>query len=234
MFSKTIAAGFTVLTIALSSAGLFSQQTPAASGCTGACEFPVTLRQNVAAGKTPAGSRVEAKLVLATLVNGTVIPRDAILSGEVTESVARSASEPSRIAIRMDSAQWKNGSAAVKVYLTAWIYPAVAGMSPQDLSYEPPDAANSKKNWNGMGTYPDPNNPISQQKFPGREADKDSGTATAPAPASTISKHRMLMKNVESQHNGDGSVALTSVHSNIKLDKLTTYVFAAGDLLPAK
>ena len=43
-----------------------------------------------------------------------------------------------------------------------------------------------------MGTYPDPNNPISQQKFPGREADKDSGAA--PAPASTISKHRMLMK----------------------------------------
>lgn len=232
MFSKTIAAGFTALAIILSSTGLFSQQTPALSGCAGACEFPVTLRQSVVAGKTPAGTKVEAKLVLATLVNGTVIPRDAILSGEITESVARSASEPSRIAIRMDLAQWKNGSVPVKVYLTAWIYPAVAGMSPQDLSYEPPDAANSKRNWNGMGTYPDPNNPISQQKFPGREADKDSGAA--PAPASTISKHRMLMKNVESQHNGDGSVSLTSVHSNIKLDKFTTYVFAASDLLPAK
>ena len=232
MLSKTIAAGCAALTIALTSVGMLSQQIPAAAGCTGACEFPVTLRQNVAAGKTPVGTKVEAKLVLATLVNGTVIPRDAILSGEVTESVAKSAGEPSRIGIRMDSAQWKNGSASVKVYLTAWFYPAVDGMAPQDLSYAPPDAANSKRNWNGMGTYPDPNNPVSQQKFPGREADKDDSAAAAPA--SAISKHRMVMKNVESKHNGDGSVALTSLHSNIKLDKFTTYVFANSDLMPLK
>ena len=103
--AKRLRLAFTALAIILSSTGLLSQQTPALSGCAGACEFPVTLRQSVVAGKTPAGTKVEAKLVLATLVNGTVIPRDAILSGEITESVAR-ASEPSRIAIRMDLARW--------------------------------------------------------------------------------------------------------------------------------
>ncbi len=35
-----------------------------------------------------------------------------------------------------------------------------------------------------------------------------------------------------SARNGDGSFGLTSTHSNIKLDKVTTYVFAADDLLP--
>jgi hypothetical protein len=40
------------------------------------------------------------------------------------------------------------------------------------------------------------------------------------------------MKNVESDRSSDGAVALTSTHSNIKLDKTTTYVLAVGDLLP--
>jgi hypothetical protein len=40
------------------------------------------------------------------------------------------------------------------------------------------------------------------------------------------------MKNVESTRNGDGAVSLTSKSFNIKLDKLTTYVLATGDLLP--
>jgi len=190
----------------------------------------VIMRQNVAAGKTLVGTKVQAKLVVATLVNGAVVPRDAILSGEVTESVAKSVSDPSRLAIRMDSAQWKNGSAPIKVYLTAWFYP-VAAMAPQDLSYEPPDAAKSPKNWNGAGTYPDPNNPVSQQKFPGRDTDKDASLAP-PSPASSISNHRVLMKNVESTRNSDGAVALTSTHLNVKLDRFTTYVFAAGNLLP--
>jgi hypothetical protein len=189
------------------------------------------MRQNVTAGKTPVGTKVQAKLVVATLVEGVVVPRDATLSGEVTESSAKSATDPSRLAIRMDSAQWKNGSASIKVYLTAWYYPETT-MPAQDLSYEPADAARDKKNWNGMGTYPDPNNPVSQQKFPGRDTDKDTGLA--PPSTSGTSKHRVLMKNVESTRNSDGAVTLTSKHSNIKIDKLTTYVLATGDLLPMK
>ena len=114
-----------------------------------------------------------------------------------------------------------------------WFYPEANGMAAQDLSYQPADAANSKRNWNGMGTYPDLNNPISQQKFPGPDSnEKDNGAAAAPS--SNISKHRVLMKNVEFATAGDGAIVLTSSHSNIKLDKLTAYVLAGNDLLPKK
>ena len=231
MFSKTTLVGHAVLMVVLGSAPLLSQQTPAAPSASAGREFPVLMRQNVTAGKTPVGTKVQAKLVVATLVEGVVVPRDATLSGEVTESSAKSATDPSRLAIRMDSAQWKNGSASIKVYLTAWYYPETT-MPAQDLSYEPADAARDKRNWNGMGTYPDPNNPVSQQKFPGRDTDKDTGLAPPSTPGT--SKHRVLMKNVESTRNSDGALTLTSKHSNIKIDKLTTYVLATGDLLPMK
>lgn len=232
MVSKTTLVELAVLTVVLGSAPLRSQQTPAVSSASAGREFPVLMRQNVTAGKTPVGTKVQAKLVVATLVDGVVVPRDAALSGEVTESSAKSATDPSRLAIRMDSAQWKNGSAPIKVYLTAWYYPETT-MPAQDLSYEPADAArNDKKNWNGMGTYPDRNNAVSQQKFPGRDTDNDTGL---PLPSTSgISKHRVLMKNVESTRNSDGAVTLTSTHSNIKIDKLTTYVLATGNLLPMK
>jgi hypothetical protein len=230
--SKTIAAGHVVLTVLLASAALLGQTTPAAPSSSAGLEFPVIMRQNVAAGTTPVGTRVEAKLAVATLVHGVVVPQDAILSGEVTESMAKSASGPSRLAIRMDSAQWKNGSAPKllqltnKVYLTAWFYPA-AMPSPQDLSSGVADAGSHPKAWNGAGVYPGQRNPTSPP-FPGADTGADSLPAP-PAPASNISQHRVLMKNVESTRTDDGAVTLTSKRSNIKLDKTTTYVLAAGD-----
>src|ERR1700686_152875 len=240
-FSKTIVVRQAISTVVLGCAALFGQQTPgqpepATSSSSGALEFPVVMRQNVAAGTTPVGTKVQAKLAVATLVDGVVVPRDAVFSGEVTESVAKSATDPSRLAIRMDSAQWKKGSAPIvlslasKVYLTAWYYP-VAAMTSQDLSYEPPDAPSSKKNRNGMGTHPDRKNPASQQPFPGRDTGTDTGSSPS-SPASIISEHRALMKNVQSSRNSDGAVSLTSKSFNIKLDKLTTYVLATGDMLP--
>jgi hypothetical protein len=234
MFSKatsqTIELGCVALTIVLGTVALLGQPTPTTSNSAAGSEFPVVMRQNVTAGKTPVGTKVQAELVVATLVNGAVIPPRAILSGEVTESAAKSATDPSRLAIRMDSAQWKGKSVPIKVYLTAWYYPEAATTN-QDLSYQPADAANSKKNWNGMGPYPDPNNPLSQQKFPGPDTDKDTSAPPA-STASSISKHRVLMKNVESARDSEGGVGLTSKRSNIKLDKVTTYVLAPGDLLP--
>jgi hypothetical protein len=91
------------------------------------------MRQKVTAGKTTAGTKIQAKLAVATLVKGVVIPQDAILSGEVIESVAKSDSEPSRLSIRMESAQWKNGSVPINVYLTAWYYPILSPTA-RDLS----------------------------------------------------------------------------------------------------
>jgi len=219
MLSKTIA----VLTIVLGSVALGAQPTPAAHSSPTGDEFPAVMRQNVAAGKTPVGTKVEAKLVVATLLNGTVIPKDAILSGEVTESVEKTATDPSRLAIRMDSVQWKNGSAPIKVYLTPWYYPPPA-MTPQNLSYGPTDAEHTPTKWNGEGPYYDPKSPA-YQPSPSRDQDKNPGAVSNP------SNHRVLMKNVECLRAADGTVVITSRRSNIKIDKLTTYVLAASDLL---
>ncbi len=202
---------------------LSGQQQPAAAATpSGAQEFPMLMQQSVTAGKTSAGTKVQAKLQVATLVGGTVIPRNAVFSGEVIESVAKTKTEPSRVAIRMDSVQWKNGSAPVKVFLTAWYYPATDAMG-QNLQYGPQQPA--KRTWNGEGQYPDPNSK-SYKPFPGSESDKDA--AVPDTPSTTTSNHRVLMKNVDTANGADGSIALVSKRSTLKLDKLTTYVFAGG------
>lgn len=216
------------VTAALCSAVLLGQTKPAVPGASGMHEFPVTMRQNVLAGTTPVGTKVEAKLEIATLVDGTVIPRGAIFSGEVIESAAKSATDPSRLAIRMDSVRWKKGSASLKVYLTAWYYPIrlAIGEAPLDEPLGAPIGRHRK----GTSTY-DPNSPTSQP-LPGRSPPK--GPDLPPAPASNISDHRVVMKDVDSTRHSDGAVALTSSRFNIKLDKSTTYVLAMGEPTPLK
>jgi len=219
----------TLILCVLSCSEILSQQKPAASAVPpGTQEFPVVMQQNVAAGKTPVGSRVQAKLEVATLIDGAVVPRNAVFSGEVIESVAKTATDPSRLAIRIDSVLWKKGSASITAYLTAWYYPTKDATG-QDLQYGPTQPAN--RTWNGQGQYPDPNSKV-YRPFPG--SDSDNGASAPNTPSSTASNRRVLMKDVESAKNSDGVIAIVSKSNNIKLDKLTTYVLATGDLLPAK
>jgi hypothetical protein len=194
-----------------------------APGPANATDFPVLLQQAIIAGKTPVGTKIQARLTIATLFNGTVIPRNALFSGEIAESSAKTATEPSRLSILIDSAQWKNGSAAVKLYFTGWYYPRIAAEGGQDLQYGPPQPAT--RTWNGQGQYPDPNSKI-YRPFPSGDSDK--GSAVPDTPASATSKNRVLMKDVEAQHSSDGGIALVSKQSNIKLEKYTTYVFSAA------
>ena len=42
------------------------------------------------------------------------------------------------------------------------------------------------------------------------------------------------MKDVATESGNDGEIVLVSKHSNLKLDKLTTYVLASRELFPAK
>jgi hypothetical protein len=191
-------------------------------------EFPVTLQQNVTAGKTPVGSKIQAKLSIATLVDGTVVPRNATLSGEVIESVAKTSNEPSRLAIRMDSAQWKGGTLPIKVFVTNWYYPTISEAG-QNLQYGPAQPAN--RTWNGQGQYPDPNSKA-YKPFPSDDSDKSSSVPDTPS--STTSNHRTQMKDVQAERSTDGTTALTSKRANIKLEKYTTYVLSAGDLIPQK
>jgi hypothetical protein len=188
-------------------------------------DFPMQLQQSVTAGKTPVGTKIRAKLTIATLVAGTVIPRDAVFTGEVTESEAKSATTPSRLAIRVDSAQWKNGSASVKAYLSQWFYPLIPVEGPplQNGPQKPATAV-----WNGQGEYPDKNG-TNYHPFPttGNSNDKSSLPDT---PVSATSSHPMAIRNVEAGHTKDGGIELISQHSNIKLDKYTTYIFLQGAL----
>ena len=171
----------------------------------------MTLREKIVAGKTPVGTKVEAKLTIATLVDGKVIPMGAIFWGEVVESAAKSATGPSRLAIRMNEVRWKKGTATLQVYLTAWYYPLRMATN-EDPSNDPLGRGRSRN-----GTYTQ--NPT----FP---ATNGPGLG----PASNVSENRILMKDVESARQNDGALVLTSTRFNLKLDKTTTYVLATGDL----
>ena len=204
------------------------QQKPAASTSPSVQEFPVVLQQNVETGKTPVGAKIQAKLAVATLVSGMVLPKNAIVSGVVIESVAKTATVPSRLSIRMDSVQWKNGSASIKAYLTAWYYPT-AVQTGQSLQYGPPEPP--AKTWNGAGQYPSTDSRV-YQPFPGSDSDKSAGSVPD-TPSSTTSNRPVLMKNVASVPSDEGGVALVSERANLKLDRVTTYVLA-GSGLPAR
>src|SRR5579862_3003194 len=176
MWRRTKAVATLVLWVSCS-ATVLGQQKPAAPAPSGIQEFPVTLQQSVAAGKTPVGTKIQAKLAVATLVAGTVIPRNALFSGEVIESVAKTKTDPSRLSIRMDSVQWKAGSAAIKAYSTAWYYPA-RDEEGQNLQYGPQEPAN--RTWNGQGQYPDPNSKV-YKPFPSSDPNQDKSVPDTPS-----------------------------------------------------
>jgi hypothetical protein len=179
------------------------------------------MRQNVIAGKTAVGTKIQAKLTVATLVNGVVIPSNTIFFGEVVESIAKSDDSPSRLGIRMDSAQWKNGSVEVRLYLTSWYYPPVM------ISTDSYDSAvhGSIEASRGRGTNTPPVTP--QPTFPDASGDTRSSQAD-----SRTAPHRIIMKDVASTRNPDGTVIIVCQRSSIKLDKQTTYVLSTADLLP--
>ncbi|MGA9356012.1 MAG: hypothetical protein WBV46_20160 [Terriglobales bacterium] len=181
-------------------------------------EFPVTMRQNVVAGKTPAGTKIEARLMIATLVKGAVIPEGAIFSGEIVDSRAKSATDPSRLIVRMDTVQWKKESRPIKVFLTAWYYPILMG---QDA-----EVNNRDRPLMGNGGYSTAGGTRTSTSTIGPSTPPDA----LPPPPGHVSENRVAMKDVESSVDAEGNVAITSTHANLKLDKSTTYVLATGDL----
>jgi hypothetical protein len=229
MTLRLTAVPYLALEIVFCATSLLAQEKPLNAPVPGAIEFPVIMQQSVVAGKTPVGAQVRAKLQAATLVNGTVFPRNTTLIGEVLDSQPKTATNSSRLAIRMDSAQWKNGSAPVTVYLTVWYY-LLMSEAGQNLQYGPPQPPN--RTWNGQGAYPNPNSP-SYKPFPGSDADTDHNSVPDTATTRT-SDRRAVMKDIDVVRADDGSLTLTSGRANIKLDKLTTYVFASADLSSKK
>jgi hypothetical protein len=236
MFSSRSVAGAVLFGMLVDATILAAQSThaaPPAPPAVPGLEFPVQMRQKVEAGKTPVGTKIEAKLIVATLVNGVVIPQDAILSGEVIESASKTAGDPSRLTICLESAEWKNGSTPAslalpsKIYLTSWYYPFVIPPK-QDFLGGLPDATHGTSQRLGGARYP---NPSTKDAPPYSSGNTDTDKNPTPGESSTTSAtpHRERMKSVQSIQKS-GVVALVSAQSTIKLDKSTTYVFAPEDL----
>ena len=193
--------------------GGFSQQSPPVQQ---RLELPVIFRQKVIAGATPVGATVEVRLQIATLVSGVVVPRGATLSGQVAESVKKTADAPSRLKIKFDAAKWKNGAAPIEVYFTGCYYPLVAfnERNTNDASYgsisQPADA--------GDGQYPPPPGPRPGQIPQGFGPD-------VPQPMATrVSSHWVRQEGTTLMGEADGSMAVTSAARDLKLDKDTTYL----------
>lgn len=222
MLIRTVAIKLSQLFLLLSISSL-AQQKRAVSLPPSVLQFPIVLQQSVETGKTPIGAKIEAKLAVATLVNGTVFPENAIFSGLVIQSAAKTANSPSRLAIRMDSVHWKDGSASIKAYLTPWYYPT-AVQAGQNLQYGPPEPAS--KTWNGAGQYPSADSRV-YQPFPGTDSGKSAG-AIPDTPSPTTSSRPSHMKDVAVAPVDDGGIALVSERTNLKLDRLTTYVLGAS------
>jgi hypothetical protein len=200
-------------------------------------ELPVTLRQNVTAGITPPGTKIQARLTIATLINGVVIPEGATLTGEVTVSTAKSAKtedSPSRLSIRLDSARWKAHPEPLQLspslYLTEWFYPPIPiRLHDHDRSSESafPDTARNPGFGTG-GIYPGQRNPTGPPISAPTPSDTSTIEPLPPTPHSDDTQHRVQMKSVECTRSADGALLLDSKTQNIKLDKNITYVFASG------
>jgi hypothetical protein len=199
-----------LICIVASSVDFWCQEESGTASVIGVQEFPVVFQESVTAGRTPVGTKIQAKLTMATLLNGIVVPQNAEFSGEVVLSQAKSKNQPSRLSVRMDSIIWKDGSSSVKAYVTNWFYPSII-----DSGQDSPS---------GPVLWHDAGSPV-----PG-PSDEPSA---AGAPKSTKSQHREKMKEVDSERTSDGILTLVSKQHNLKLDHTTTYVLTPGDLVPA-
>jgi hypothetical protein len=204
-------------------------QGRSASDARGPLDFPILMQQKIAAGITPVGAEVEAKLTEATLADGVVIPRGAILSGRVEESSAKTADAPSRIRIKFDSARWKEGSAGVDAYLTSDYYTSEEAQQP-DLSM--PSAVHGSAGVTMGGARPEPPGPggvwtgrPDVLNDPGMGDDPGTGPLPPRPPSlSRSSTHKQRLPGMETTKSEDGSVTVTSKKHSIRLDKSTTYV----------
>ena len=179
-------------------------------------QFPVILQQSLEAGKSPAGTQVQGKLAAATLFNGTLIPKNAVTSGVVLESESKKGDKRARLAIRMNTVTWDGGWAPLYAYLMP-LYYDTTGQAAPNLPNESPDPDSRTLN----GPNQSSESPMSPRPFPG-------GSEAIPDIA-ILSSRPLRMKNVGLEATNNGGIALVSEHANIKLFKMTTYVFAADE-----
>ena len=197
-------------------------------------EFPATLSQTVEAGKTAAGTAVSARLMMATLVNGVVVPEGATLNGVVEVSAGRSESQPARIKIRMTQAIWKERAIALNLYLADQYYPRRAEQAPADSPLDSRDSTmrdvlvstNSILTRGGLVARSPVTDPDTNTKAPPtRHADQNAANdASNSAPARGMSG-RTKLDRITAVPDGEGGIALVSDLKKLKLDRGTCYSF---------
>ncbi len=183
-------------------------------------EFPVILQQSVEAGKSPAGTQVQGKLAAATLFSGTLIPKDAVTSGVIVQSESKKGEDRARLAIRMNTVSWNGGWAPIYAYLMPLYYPAT-GRPESNLPIESPDPDSRTLNGPNQASESPMSRPF---QTGGSEANQG-----AIPDVVTLSSRPVRMKNVVLEPTSNGGIALVSEHGNIKLVKMTTYVFATDE-----
>ncbi len=217
MLSRTLVVQGAIL--GLCAVASIGQQAPAASSSHVLSEFPVILQQSVEAGKTPAGTKVQGKFAAATLFNGALIPKNAVASGVVVESESKRGNERARLAIRMNTVTWNGGWTPLGAYLMPLYYPTTEQALPNPPT-ESPDPDSRTMNGPGQSSSP------MSRPSPGNGSEASRG-AIPNIPI--ISDHPVRMRDVTLAPTSDGGIALVSEHANIKLYKLTTYIFAADE-----
>jgi len=183
----------------------------------------MVLQQSVEAGITPAGTPVQGKLAAATQFYGALIPKNAVASGVVVESESKRGKDRARLAIRMNTVSWNGGWTPLNAYLMPLYYPAT-GQAVPNLPYESPDP--DSRTLNGPNQSESP----MSRPFPGGGSEANQG---AMPDVAILPSRPVRMKNMVLEPTRNGGIALVSEHANIKLFKMTTYVFAAEES-PAK
>ena len=211
--------------IGLCGTAALGQQKSTAPSSSPLREFPVVMQQSVEAGKTPVGTKVQAKLAVATTFHGVVIPRNAVVTGVVFESVRKTATAPSRLGIRMENAKWKDeATCMMKAYLMPLYYPVVS----QAMQGPPAESSDTDS---GSMRVSNQSSPMSQPSFGGSNSE---AAQEALPNLLTVSSRPVSMKNVVIEPVPDNGVELVSQHDNIKLHKMTTYILAGIETPPTK
>jgi hypothetical protein len=213
---------------------LFAQATKPASSPQPSVELPASLQTKVVAGSTPVGTEVRAKLTMATLMDGVVIPEDAVISGHVEQSVAKTADAPSLLKIKFESARWKKGSALVTLYLAGCYYPIEfqsptandptglhgnIGINMGSAAESSPSRTNGGLANSGLPNSGGMSGPMDATRLDNNYPDPRPGTTV-----SEVSKHWVRLENVDTLVTPDGSLQIASQQRNLKLDKGTIYL----------
>src|ERR1035438_6790331 len=103
MLARVLVASLTII-VACSFGSSGQQQPRTTASVIEVQEFPVVFERSVTAGKTPVGTTIQAKLSIATLLNGIVVPQNAKFSGEIVVSQARTKNQASRLSLQIGRA----------------------------------------------------------------------------------------------------------------------------------